>query len=89
MNAKSQTHEFVNLVKVYRNGEEESASMPRWVAEMEIGCIPLEQPNVARARIESIDIDRKAAYPIKRRNPQLAQYIALYLADFLPAPTVA
>jgi LPS O-antigen subunit length determinant protein (WzzB/FepE family) len=89
MNAKRQAYEFVNLVKVYRNGQQESASMLRWVAELEIGCIPLDQPGVARARIEPIQIDRRAAYPIKRASPEQTCYIALYLASFLPAPLVA
>jgi hypothetical protein len=89
MNAKSQARELVNLVKVYRNGQQESASMPRWMAEMEIGCIPLDQPNVARARIEPIHVDRQAAYPVKRVNFEQIWYIALHLADFLPAPLVA
>ncbi len=89
MNAKSQAHEFVNLVKVYRNGQQESAGMPRWLAEMEIGCIPLEQPNVARARIEPIQVDRRAAYPAKRINFEQVWYLALHLADFMPAPLVA
>ncbi len=89
MNAKGYTCEFVNLVKVYRNGQQESASMPRWVAEMEIGCIPLDQPNVARARIEPIHVDRRAAYPAKRVNVERAWFIALHLASFMSAPLVA
>lgn len=89
MSAKQVAQEFVNLVKVYRNGEQQSISMPRWVAELEIGCIPLEQPNVARARIEPIRIDRQAAYPVKRASLDQAWRIAVQLAAFLPAQLVA
>jgi hypothetical protein len=89
MNAKCRTHEFVNLIKVLRNGQQESISMPRWVAELEMGCIPLEQPDVARVQIEPIQIDRQAAYPAKRVDPEQARYIALRLADYLSAPLVA
>jgi hypothetical protein len=89
MNARCQTHEFVNLVKVFRDGQQASQSMPRWMAELEIGCIPLEEPDVARARIEPIQIDGKAAYPARRANLERARQIAFYLATFMPAPLVA
>lgn len=35
MNAKGRTQEFVDLIKVFRNGQQESIRMPRWVAELE------------------------------------------------------
>ena len=89
MDVKSAAQEDVNLIKIYRNGQQESHRMPRWVAEMEIGCIPLEQPDVASARIESIQIDQHAAYPLKRLTPGRAQYIALFMADFLEPKRVA
>lgn len=89
MNAKCNIHEIVNLIKFFRNGQQVSMSMPHWVAELEIGCIPLEQPDVARAQIEPIQIDRQAAYPAKRVDPERARYIAMRLADYLSAPLVA
>ena len=89
MDVRQASQEMVNLIKEYRNGEQDSHSMPRWVAEMEIGCIPLEQPEVARARIEPIHIDRPSAYPLKRLTPGRAQNIALFLADFLESRLVA
>ena len=89
MNTRSMANTFVNLVKVYRNGQQEITSMPRWVAELEIGCIPQEQPEVARARIEPIQIDPQAAYPRKRIDPVKMRDIALYMAEYLAAPLVA
>jgi hypothetical protein len=63
--------------------------MPRQVAELEISCIPLEQPDVARAKIEQIQIDPHATYPARHANPELIRQIALYLATFIPARLVA
>ena len=89
MNVRHQVYEFVNLVKVFRDGRQESVRMTRWVAELELGCISYEQPDVTRARIESIEIDPKAPYPARPVNPQQMREIALYLATFLAAPLVA
>jgi hypothetical protein len=89
MNTRHQVHEFVNLVRMFRDGRQESVSMPRWVAELELGCISYEQPDVTRARIESIEIDPQAPYPARPANPERMREIALYLATFLAAPLVA
>lgn len=89
MNAKETAYEVVNLVKVYRNGDEESNSMPRWIAELEMGCIPLEQPEVARARIEPIRINRQAPYPVKQVPLNDMLHLALEMAWFLPMQLVA
>ncbi len=84
MNLKQSVLEFVDLVKVDRNGRECRESMPRWMAELAIGCIPVEDPEVAYARIEPIHIDRQAPYPVKQATPEQARRIALYLASYLP-----
>ena len=89
MNAKGRTQEFVDLIKAFRNGQQESIRMPRWVAELELGCIPLEQPDVTRAHIEPIQIDRQAAYPARRVDPERVWILALQWAAYLPAPLVA
>ncbi len=84
MNRKQLALEFVDLVKVDRTGRECRESMPRWMAELAIGCIPVEEPEVAYAKIEPIYIDRQAPYPVKQATPEQARHTALYLADYLP-----
>ncbi len=79
------THEFVDLVKVDRHGQEYRECMPRWLAEIAIACIPLEEPEIALAKIEPIQVNPKAPYPIKVTTPERAWYTALFLADYLPA----
>jgi hypothetical protein len=89
MVAKYLAFEFVDLVKVYRNGQELRESMPRWLAEIAIGCIPHEEPEVARAWIEPIRIEARAWYPAKQVPVVQSRRIALYLSTFLEPRLVA
>lgn len=84
MNLKQQALEFVDLVKIDRTGRELRESMPRWLAEIAIGCIPAEEPEVAYAWIEPIEVDRSAPYPIKPATPQQIWHAAFVLAGYLP-----
>ncbi len=89
MDLKQLALEFVNLVKVDRHGREYRESMPRWMAEIAIGCIPLEEPEIAFARIEPIQIDRWAPYPMKQATPQQIWQAAFSMASYLPTRLVA
>jgi hypothetical protein len=89
MNARKAAFEFVDVVKVYRNGREQRESMPRWLAELFIGCIPSDEPDVARARIAPIEVDAQARYPARRVSPAQTHYMALQLAVYLPAVLAA
>jgi hypothetical protein len=84
MNLKQSALEFVNLVKVDRIGQEYRESLPRWLAEIAIGCIPAEEPEVAYAWIEPILVDPRAAYPARQATPQQIVQAAFNLADYLP-----
>ena len=84
MNFKHQHNEFVDLIKIDRQGAETRESMPRWLAELSIGCIAAEEPNVARARIEQIQINPQAHYPVKSTQNNYTRQIALQLAAHLP-----
>jgi hypothetical protein len=89
MNDKQLASEFVNVVKIDRAGHENRESMPRWLAEIAIGCIPIEEPEVAYAWIEPIEVDPRAPYPIKQATPQQIWQSALILACYLPFRAVA
>ncbi len=89
MSSRKYALEFVDLVKAYRNGQEHRESMPRWLAELAIGCIPSEEPEVARARIEEIRVNRRAPYPMKAVSLTEAHHIALRMATFMTARLVA
>lgn len=84
MNLKQLALEFVELVKVDRAGRESRESMPRWLAEAAIGCIPAEEPEVAYAWIATIEVDPHAPYPARRVTPQQIWQAALILACYLP-----
>ena len=88
MNLKQLALEFVELVKIDRAGREYRESMPRWLAEVAIGCIPLEEPEVAYAWIAPIEVDRRALYPAKQVTSQQILQAAFVLADYLPARLV-
>ncbi len=89
MNVRQLTQEFVELVKVDRNGQEHRESMPRWLAEMAIGRIPAEEPEVVFARIEPVQVDPKAPYPLKPATLEEIWGAALLLANYLPARLAA
>ncbi len=84
MNLKQLDREFVELVKVDRHGQEYRESMPRWLAEVAIGCIPAEEPEVAYAWIEPIQVDPQAYYPARQATPRQIWQAAFALADYLP-----
>jgi hypothetical protein len=84
MNLKQVALEFVELVRVDRTGREYRESMPRWLAEIAIGCIPAEQPEVAYAWIAPIEVDPRAPYPVRRATSQQIWQAAFILADYLP-----
>ncbi len=88
MDLKQLALEFVDLVKVDRSGREYRESMPRWLAEIAIGCIPAEEPEVAYAWIEPIQVNRWAPYPARPATPQQIWRAALVLADYLPSRLV-
>ncbi len=88
MNLKHWALEFVELVKIDRAGQEYRESMPRWLAEVAIGCIPAEEPEVAYAWIAPLDVDRRAPYPARRATPQQIRQTAFMLADYLPCRLV-
>jgi hypothetical protein len=89
MHLKHLAQEVVDLVRVDRNGREHRESMPRWLAELAIACIPTDEPEVAIAKIEPIYVNHTASYPIKLATPEQARYIALHLASYMPARLVA
>lgn len=84
MNLKQLALEFVELVKIDRAGREFRESMPRWLAEAAIGCIPAEEPEVAYAWIAPIEVDHRAPYPAKRVTPQQIWQAAFTMASYLP-----
>jgi hypothetical protein len=84
MNLKQQALEFVDLIKVDRTGREYRESMPRWLAEIAIGCIPAEEPEVAFAWIEPIQVDPRAPYPARQTTLRQIWQAAFILADYLP-----
>lgn len=88
MKFKQLALEFVNLIKVDRAGREHRESMPRWLAEIAIGCIPLEEPEIACARIEPIQVDRHAPYPVRQATSHQIWQAAYAMADYLPCRLV-
>ncbi len=89
MNIRKLALEFVDVIKIYRDGREKRERMPRWLAEMSIGCISREEPDVARARIEPICVDEQALYPVRSAGLVQMHQIALQMAVFLPARLAA
>ncbi len=89
MSSKMYALEFVDLVKAYRNGQEHREGMPRWLAEIAIACIPNEEPEVARARIEVIHVNQHAPYPVKAVSSAQMHHIALRMATLMTARLVA
>ena len=88
MNLKQLALEFVELVKIDRRGREYRESMPRWLAEIAVGCIPLEEPEIAYARIEAICIERRSPYPARQVTLEQIWHAAYALADYLPSRLV-
>ncbi len=89
MSLKPLTQEFVELVKVDQNGQEHRIAMPRWLAEIAIDGIPAEASKVALFRIEPVEVDPKAPYPLKLATLEETWGAALVLANYLPVRLVA
>jgi hypothetical protein len=89
MNFRKPALELVEVIRIYRDGREKRERMPRWLAEMSIGCISREEPDVARARIELIHVDEQAPYSVRSVRSEQMHQIALQLAVFLPARLAA
>ena len=83
MELKQLALEFVDLVKIDRTGQEYRESKPRWLAEMAIGRLPVEEPEVAYAWIEPIQAYRWASYPIRSATPRRIWLTALTWARYL------
>ncbi|CAG0936895.1 hypothetical protein TFLX_05792 [Thermoflexales bacterium] len=88
MELKQLALEFVDLVKIDRTGQEYRESKPRWLAEMAIGRMLDEEPEVAYAWIEPIQAYRWASYPIRPATPRHIWLIATALAHYLPSRLV-
>ena len=81
--SRSTIQEIVVLTRTLRDGSITEERVERWLAELIIGCIPHEEPHVARARITPLPVDdyRTRSYPVENgHKPQLYQR-ALALAQ--------
>ncbi len=74
--------EVVVLIRELRDGTVTEERMEHWLADLAMGCIPREEPNVAKARIARLPVEtyRRNPYPIKRVNRRTTGRIALGLA---------
>jgi hypothetical protein len=74
--------EVVVLIRELRDGTLSEERMERWLAELAIGCIPREEPNVAKARIARLPVEqyRHKPYPMKRVSRQTIYRTALAFA---------
>lgn len=77
--------EYVDLVRVDRSGKEHRESMPRNLAELAIARIPLDEPEIATAKIETIKVQPKAEYQRQAQSEERKQANALAMANRLPA----
>ena len=82
MNAIS-ARETVVLIRELRDGTVIEERTERWLAELLIGCIPQEEPEVAKARITPLPVDeyRQNHYAMKRSSDRQAYWLALMLAQ--------
>lgn len=81
MNAMT-AREIVVLIRELRDGTVTEERLERWLAELAIGCIPREEPNVAKARIARLPVESysRNPYPIRRVDRRTARRAALALA---------
>jgi hypothetical protein len=84
MNLKQLVLESVNVIRIYRDGHEQCDRVPHWLAELMIGAIAYEEPDVARARIEAIHIDGSALYSTRPIDLFKARQLALQMAVYMP-----
>lgn len=75
MNSRT-AREIVVLTRTLHDGSITEERVERWLAELIVGCIPHDEPHVARAKITVLPVDdyRIRSYPAKNSHqPQLAQ----------------
>ncbi len=74
----------VILQRVMRDGSMKEERLERWLAELTVGCISYDEPEVARANIRPLPVDdyRKRPYPLKVRSNRQLYRLALALAHF-------
>lgn len=82
MNART-AREIVVLTRTLRDGSITEERVERWLAELIIGCIPLEEPHVARAKIAPLPVDeyRTRYYNVNNRPVSQVQQRALALVQ--------
>jgi hypothetical protein len=75
--------EIVVIRRDLRDGTATEERAERWLAELIVGCIPYDEPNVASARIFTLAVDdyRLRKYPAKRAERAQSYRQALRLAD--------
>jgi len=74
--------EVVVLIRELRDGKVTEERLERWLAELVIGCIPREEPDVAKARIARLPFEayRQKPYPMKRVSRRTIHRTALIFA---------
>ncbi len=74
----------VVLQRVMRDGSVKEERLECWLAELTIGCISYDEPEVAHANIRPLPVDdyRKRSYPRKVFSKQQLYRLALALAHF-------
>jgi hypothetical protein len=82
--------EVVALIRELRDGTITEERLERWLAELLIGCIPREEPNVAKARIVRLRVEahRRNHYPMRRADTETAHELALALACIAHGPSL-
>jgi len=82
MNART-AREIVVLTRTLRDGSITEERVERWLAELIIGCIPHEEPHVARAKIIPLPVDeyRTRSYTMKNHPASQLQQRALALVQ--------
>lgn len=78
--SSSSTREIVVLTRTLRDGSITEERVERWLAELIVGCIPHDEPHVARAKIAPLPIDeyRTRRYAVK--NSPTSQLVQRALA---------
>ena len=75
--------EIVVLTRTLRDGSITEERVERWLAELIVGCIPNDEPHVARAKIAPLPIEdyRARSYPAQPGSQALLHQRALALAQ--------
>ncbi len=85
---RSTAQEIVVLTRTLRNGSITEERVERWLAELIVGCIPSDEPHVARASIAPLPVDdyRARSYPVKPGSQAHLQQRALALVQAAYGP---